>query len=195
MYNISLIIFEFVHISNIFRFFKLFLYLSIYYTVSTMSELNVTVSSSFSTLVSFIYFFLRRRRMRCSTNIYLTALAITDIINLFFAFILSLQRYPNFNYGHSLYWSSIGLSHWFHDASRMLLQLHIFPVRCVSCKLLIVNWTLKMSLSPAVYTSIYLIVSFTLERYISVCHPLRGQVLCTQSRAKKVITGKYYFST
>lgn len=46
--------------------------------------------------------------------------------------------------------------------------------------------------SSSVYTSIYLIVSFTLERYISVCHPLRGQVLCTESRAKKVITGKYF---
>lgn len=41
-----------------------------------------------------------------------------------------------------------------------------------------------------VYSSVYLTVSFTLERYISVCHPLRGQVLCTESRAKKVITGK-----
>lgn len=37
-------------------------------------------------------------------------------------------------------------------------------------------------------------MSFTLERYISVCHPLRGQVLCTESRAKKVITGKYFTS-
>lgn len=55
--------------------------------------------------------------MRCSTNIYLTALAIADIVNLLFAFILSLQRYPNYNYGHGIYWSTIGLSHWFHDAS------------------------------------------------------------------------------
>lgn len=46
----------------------------------------------------------------------------------------------------------------------------------------------------SVYVSIYLTVSFTLERYISVCHPLRGQVLCTESRAKKVITGKYILS-
>lgn len=46
------------------------------------------------------------------------------------------------------------------------------------------------SSSILVYSSVYLTVSFTLERYISVCHPLRGQVLCTESRAKKVITGK-----
>ncbi|XP_055294798.1 neuropeptides capa receptor-like isoform X2 [Sitodiplosis mosellana] len=96
------------------------------------------------------------RRMRCSTNIYLTALAIADIINLFCAFILSLQQYPGYKFGHVLYWSAFGLSNWFHDAS--------------------------------LYISIYLTVSFTLERYISVCHPLRGQVLCTESRAKKVIT-------
>lgn len=63
---------------------------------------------------------IHRRRMRCSTNIYLTALALADIVNLFCAFILSLQQYPNFNYGHSIFWSAIGLSHWFHDASRML---------------------------------------------------------------------------
>lgn len=60
-----------------------------------------------------------RRRMRCSTNIYLTALAVADIVNLFCAFILSLQHYPSFQYGHVLYWSAYGLSNWFHDASRM----------------------------------------------------------------------------
>lgn len=32
-----------------------------------------------------------------------------------------------------------------------------------------------------------LTVSFTVERYIAVCHPLRGRVLCTESRAKRVI--------
>lgn len=68
-----------------------------------------------------LFFFLHfyRRRMRCSTNIYLTALAVADIVNLFCAFVLSLQHYPSFTYGHVLYWSAYGLSNWFHDASRM----------------------------------------------------------------------------
>lgn len=36
-------------------------------------------------------------------------------------------------------------------------------------------------------TSVLLTMSFTVERYIAVCHPLRGRVLCTESRAKRVI--------
>lgn len=60
--------------------------------------------------------------MRCSTNIYLTALAVADIVNLFCAFILSLQHYPSFQYGHVLYWSAFGLSNWFHDASRTYIR-------------------------------------------------------------------------
>jgi len=64
---------------------------------------------------------LTRRRMRCSTNVYLTALAVTDIIYLLFVFILSLQHYPNMHHSrYELYWRSYGLSHWFCDASSML---------------------------------------------------------------------------
>lgn len=56
-----------------------------------------------------------RRRMRCSTNIYLTALAFSDIAYLMFVFIMSLQHYTAMKQKH-MYWSFYGISHWFHDA-------------------------------------------------------------------------------
>lgn len=42
-------------------------------------------------------------------------------------------------------------------------------------------------------TSVWLTVSFTLERYIAVCHPIKGKVLCTESRAKSIISVVYIF--
>lgn len=61
-----------------------------------------------------IHIYLDRRRMRCSTNVYLTALAVSDIIFLFFVFILSLQHYPNWHsIKYELYWRTYGISHWY----------------------------------------------------------------------------------
>ncbi|KAJ6636832.1 Sex peptide receptor, partial [Pseudolycoriella hygida] len=69
-------------------------------------------------IVSCGFWFRVLRRMRCSTNIYLTALAVADIIYLLFIFILSLEHYPNIHHSkYKIYWSSFGLSHWFCDAS------------------------------------------------------------------------------
>ena len=36
-------------------------------------------------------------------------------------------------------------------------------------------------------SSVWLTVTFTIERYIAVCHPIKGKVICTESRAKRVI--------
>jgi len=36
-------------------------------------------------------------------------------------------------------------------------------------------------------TGVWLTVTFTVERYIGVCHPMRGKVLCTPSRARIMI--------
>ncbi|XP_069671369.1 probable G-protein coupled receptor 139 isoform X2 [Periplaneta americana] len=105
---------------------------------------------------------LTRRRMRSSTNVYLTALAVSDLLYLVFVFSLSFQHYPHIhNPGYLWYWQYYGFGTWFTDATS--------------------------------YTSIWLTVSFTVERYIAVCHPMRGRLICTESRARKVILLVYIF--
>ncbi|KAM7350549.1 proctolin receptor [Cochliomyia hominivorax] len=59
---------------------------------------------------------LTRRRMRCTTNIYLTALAITDIIYLTMALLLSLQHYHYVHLYCKIYWMCYGVVVWLCDA-------------------------------------------------------------------------------
>ncbi|XP_033170840.1 uncharacterized protein LOC117147871 [Drosophila mauritiana] len=59
---------------------------------------------------------LTRKRMRCTTNIYLTALAITDIAYLTCQLILSLQHYDYPKYHFKLYWQLYGYFVWLCDS-------------------------------------------------------------------------------
>lgn len=38
------------------------------------------------------------------------------------------------------------------------------------------------------------ITAFTVERYIAICHPMKAQIVCTVSRAKKIIIGAWIFA-
>ncbi|CAH0393921.1 unnamed protein product [Bemisia tabaci] len=99
---------------------------------------------------------LTRRRMSSSTNNYLSALAVADLLYLLFHFTLSLKHYPGMSAPDKIiYWTYRPYVLWLTDATNA--------------------------------ASIWLTVSFTLERYIAVCHPLRGRMSCTESRARKVI--------
>ncbi|KAE8741276.1 FMRFamide Receptor [Frankliniella occidentalis] len=101
---------------------------------------------------------LTRRRMRSSTNVYLTALAASDLLYLTAIFLLSLRHYPGIG--------SMDTSYFFY------WRLHRF-----------VLW-LADSMTA---TSIWLTVAFTVERYIAVCHPMRGRLLCTEYRARLAV--------
>ncbi|XP_049312617.1 uncharacterized protein LOC105232244 isoform X2 [Bactrocera dorsalis] len=104
---------------------------------------------------------LTRKRMRCTTNIYLTALAITDIIYLTMALLLSLQHYDYVQRNVEIFWKCYGYVVWLCDA--------------------------------CAYISIYIAVCFTIERFIAIRYPLKRQTFCTESLAKKVITGVALF--
>ncbi|KFM65157.1 FMRFamide receptor, partial [Stegodyphus mimosarum] len=103
-----------------------------------------------------------RRRMRSSTNNYLAALAIFDMMYLIFTFVLSLSHYPRIpDSDHYIYW-----------------RLRPF---------------ILMITDTCSNTSVWLTVTFTVERYIAVCHPMKGKVFCTESRAKKAIVAVFLF--
>lgn len=62
--------------------------------------------------------------MRSSTNIYLSALGIADIIYLIFVFLLSFKHYQNIHARkYELYWRFYGISHWLCDAASNFIVL------------------------------------------------------------------------
>ncbi|CAL8121262.1 unnamed protein product [Orchesella dallaii] len=95
-------------------------------------------------------FILTRRPMRSATNVYLTALAVSDLVYLLFSFSMSWRHFPHVNKIWPYWWyTPFGL--WVTDASSS--------------------------------TSVWITVSFTIERYIAVCQPTRGKNCGGENRA------------
>ena len=107
------------------------------------------VGNSISILV------LTRSWMRCSTNYYLTALAVYDTLYLIFAMIMSLSHY-----------TIVKDKTWY--------VFYQYPIG-------------KPLVDTFSNTAVWLTITFTIERWICVCLPIRGRVWCTPKRAKHVI--------
>ncbi|ELT97523.1 hypothetical protein CAPTEDRAFT_213150 [Capitella teleta] len=107
----------------------------------------------FGNLVNIVV--LTRRWMNSSTNCYLTALAVCDILYLAFAMSMSFAHYPSIKNIPSFirFKSPFG---------RPLVDTFS-------------------------NTSVWLTLTFTIERYIGVCHPMKGMRWCTPQRARYVI--------
>lgn len=94
---------------------------------------------------------LTHKSMKTSTNCYLTALAIFDILYLVTSLTLSLKHYEEIG-EQKIY-------QYFYLYSRVLVDI----------------WS---------NVSVCLTVTFTLERYVGVCHPIKGRAVCTLKRAR-----------
>jgi len=87
---------------------------------------------------------LTRRSMKSSTNSYLTALAVYDILYLVFALTMTLKHYSAVS-------GSPSYEHYQQPFGRPLTD-------------------------TASNTGVWLTLTFTVERYIAVCHPMKGKV-------------------
>ncbi|XP_048728741.2 FMRFamide receptor-like [Ostrea edulis] len=91
------------------------------------------------------------KSMKTSTNCYLTALAVFDILYLITSMTLSLKHYQEIN------------EHWVYK------YIYLYS------RIFIDIWA---------NTSVSLTVTFTVERYVVVCHPIKGRAICTPKRAR-----------
>jgi len=97
---------------------------------------------------------LTRRSMKSSTNRYLSALAVYDVLYLALVFTIIVHHY-----------AAVASSAWY-----LRYRLHAMWLG-----------------NTCSNTGVWLTVTFTVERYIGVCHPMRGKIWCTPSRARVII--------
>ncbi|CAD5123660.1 unnamed protein product [Dimorphilus gyrociliatus] len=107
---------------------------------------------------------------------------IGNILTILVLFQRSMKTSTNHFLTALAFWDSIVLI-----MSTLLMSVgQIIPIYKEEIHPFIVSYTYPIALISQTAT-IYLTVSFTVERYIAVCHPLRAASMCTRTRAKLVI--------
>ena len=105
--------------------------------------------------------FTSTRLRKLSASLYLIALSASDTI--------VLLTYVLFD------WLMKGLPRW-----PMGHQIDIVNINGVCHGFLFISYAFR-------FISVYLIIIFTIERYIAVCRPLQRRIICTKAFAKKII--------
>lgn len=100
---------------------------------------------------------------RLSASLYLTAISVCDILVLLTYVMLD--------------WFKKGLPHWPGEAHIPIIDE---PGFCET--FLFFSYTFR-------FISVWLIVVFTIERFIAVCRPLHRRLICTKSFSRKIIAG------
>ena len=110
-----------------------------------------------------LHVFLSRNMRGLSASSYLAAISTADLLTLIF--------YVNVE------WLRRGLTHLSPGAKLDFLD------SAIACKTqLYLSYVFR-------FQSAWLVVAFTMERYIGVCHPLRRRDICTTSTTRKIISG------
>lgn len=131
-------------------------------TLSSLAENSVFINKNITPFIYvigfpgniFSFIIWMRPRMRHSSGVYLSALAIVDFIFLGLHMLFELNTMWTVN------------------------TLH-YPVICESFTIIFLTFQ---------YLAPLLVLAFTIERYISICHPFKREQFCTTKRARIVST-------
>lgn len=107
---------------------------------------------------------------------------IGNILTILVLFQRSMKSSTNYFLFALAFWDSIVLI-----MSTLLMSVqHIIPIYKTEIYPFVFSYAYPIAVISQTAT-IYLTVSFTVERYIAVCHPLRAASMCTTTRAKLIL--------